>query len=113
MKFFFFKVNFLDEDISNSDTDDSDDEEQEDNNLFSLPKLSSILEFPSLLHDKNLHIRNAYVNNKHICSEFILMIENKETIAISCFTKKITKPISGIIFIFIRNKKKILISFHD
>lgn len=90
---------FLDEDSSSSDTDDSNDEEQDENNIPP-PKLSSTLEFPSLLNDKNLNIRNAYVNGKYICSEFILMIEHKETIAISCFTKKITKPIYGILFIF-------------
>lgn len=82
-----------DEHVSNSDTDDSDDEEDE--NHLSPPILSSTIQFPSLLDDKNIHIRNAYVDKKHICSEFILMIEHKETIAISCFTKKITKTISG------------------
>jgi hypothetical protein len=91
---FFLKFVFIDEDISNSDTDDSD---QEENDIPS-PILSSTIEFPSLLDDKNIRIRNAYVDGKYICSEFILMIEHKETIAISCFTKKITKPIIGIEF---------------
>jgi len=86
---------FIDEEESNSDTDDSDEEENDNDHPSSLS--SSTIEFPSLLNDKNIHIRNAYVNRKHICSEFILMIEHKETMAISCFTKKITKPISGIV----------------
>jgi hypothetical protein len=86
---------FLDEDESNSDTDDFDEEEN-DNDLSSSIS-SCTIEFPSLLNDKNIHIRNAYVNRKYICSEFILMIEHKETMAISCFTKKITKSISGIL----------------
>ena len=79
--------------ISNSDTDDSDEDENE--NYIPSAILSSTIQFPSLLNDKNINIRNAYVDKKHICSEFILMIEHKETIAISCFTKKITKTISG------------------
>jgi hypothetical protein len=87
---------FIDEEESNSDTDDSDEEEN-DNDHPSSSSSSSTIEFPSLLNDKNIHIRNAYVNRKHICSEFILMIEHKETMAISCFTKKITKPIFGIV----------------
>jgi hypothetical protein len=93
-----FSIDFLDkDDESNSDTDDSNDEENDDDDLPSSTS-SSTIEFPSLLNDKNINIRNAYVNGKHICSEFILMIEHKETMAISCFTKKITKPISGISF---------------
>jgi hypothetical protein len=99
IKLFVFKVSFADEDQSNSDTDDSDFDSEEENNIPS-PILSSTIEFPSLFNDKNLNIRNAYVNKQYICSEFILMIEHKETIAISCFTKKITKPISGIKFKF-------------
>jgi hypothetical protein len=84
------------EPLSNSDTDDSDDDEEEvEENHIPPPILSSTIQFPSLLNDKNIHIRNAYVDKKHICSEFILMIEHKETIAISCFTKKISKTISG------------------
>lgn len=86
----------MDEDEeSHSDTDESDDEEN-DNDLPSPSLASSTIEFPSLLNDQNIHVRNAYVDRKHICSEFILMIEHKETMAISCFTKKQTKPISGM-----------------
>jgi len=87
----------IDEHISNSDTD-SDEEENDNESDIPSPILSSTIQFPSLLDDKNINIRNAYVDGKYICSEFILMIEHKETIAISCFTEKITKPISGIEF---------------
>ena len=82
------------EEDSNSDTDDSD-EKDNDHDLPSPSLSSSNIEFPSLLNDPNIHVRNAYVDRKHICSEFILMIEHKETMAISCFAKKITKSISG------------------
>jgi hypothetical protein len=88
-----FSICFVDEHSSNSDTD-SDDENE--NDIPSPILSSSTIQFPSLLDDKNINVRNAYVDNKHICSEFILMIEHKETIAISCFTKKLTKRISGM-----------------
>jgi hypothetical protein len=103
------KSETVDEDVSNSDTDDSDGEEEND-----IPSSisSSSIEFPSLLNDKNINIRNAYVNGKYICSEFILMIEHKETIAISCFTKKITKSISGIEFKLKEKKKQHFLFFH-
>ncbi len=87
----------IDEHVSNSDTD-SDEEENDNESDIPSPILSSTIQFPSLLDDKNINVRNAYVDGKYICSEFILMIEHKETIAISCFTEKITKPISGIEF---------------
>lgn len=80
-------------DESDSNTDESDDDENE--HECPSPILSSTMDLPSLLNDKNIHIRNAYINGKHICSEFILMIEHKETLAISCLTRKINKPISG------------------
>ena len=78
---------------SETDSDDDDDDGKEMD--VSAPKLSSTITFPSLLDDKNIHLRNAYVDGKHICSEFILMIEHKETMAISCFTRRSTKPSSG------------------
>jgi hypothetical protein len=53
-----------------------------------LPRLSPTVGFPSLINDRQIQIRNAYVNGKHICSEFILMIEHKETMAVSCYTYK-------------------------
>ena len=77
---------------TDSDGDDDDDGKEMD---VSAPKSSSTITFPSLLDDKNIHLRNAYVDGKHICSEFILMIEHKETMAISCFTRRSTKPSSG------------------
>ena len=86
-------VFLIDEAVSNSDTDSN--EEENENNMAS-PIWSSSIQFPSLLDDKDINVRNAYVDRKYICSEFILMAEHKETIAISCFTKKIAKVVSGM-----------------
>jgi hypothetical protein len=85
---------------SYSETDSDDDGDDDDMTHgkemdICVPKSSSTITFPSLLDDKNIHLRNAYVDGKHICSEFILMIEHKETMAISCFTRRSTKPSSG------------------
>ncbi|CAF4146574.1 unnamed protein product, partial [Adineta steineri] len=96
------------EHVSNSDTD-SDEDENESN--ISSPILSSSIQFPSLLDDKNINIRNAYVNGKYICSEFILMIEHKETIAISCFTKKLTKTISDPNVFHINNQQELYLQY--
>ncbi|CAF3341680.1 unnamed protein product [Rotaria sp. Silwood2] len=70
-----------DEHILEFDTDSNDESENEYD--ISSSRVSSTIQFPALLDDKNIHIRNAYIDRKHICSEFILMIEHKETIAIS------------------------------
>ncbi|CAF1182526.1 unnamed protein product [Rotaria sordida] len=87
-----------DEHISNSDTDSNEEENDNESDSFS-SKLSSTIQFPCLIDDKNINIRNAYVDGKYICSEFTLMIEHKETTAISCFTKKITKKISEKLYL--------------
>ena len=90
---------FLDETSSHSNTD-SDEDENDHIHDISSPKLPSTIQFPCLLNDTNINIRNAYVDGEYILSEFILMMECKETMAISCFTKKLTKVISGINFRF-------------
>ena len=87
-------------DVESDNDEDEDDEETEEEDReeeFRAPKLSSTVTFPSLIDDRNIRIRNAYVDGKHICSEFILMIEHKETIAISCLTKKMKKIQPGLI----------------
>ncbi|CAF0891418.1 unnamed protein product [Rotaria sordida] len=100
-----------DEHISNSDTD-SDEEEENENECDNFSsKLSSTIQFPCLLNDKNINIRNAYVDGKYICSEFILMIEHKETIAISCFTKKIAKKISDPNVFHINNQEELYLQY--
>ena len=86
-------VNQREDYSSGSDTDEDEDSDREMN--VPHPKFSSTITFPSLLDDKNIHLRNAYVDGKHICSEFILMIEHKETMAISCFTRRATKSTAG------------------
>ncbi|CAF1383861.1 unnamed protein product [Rotaria sp. Silwood1] len=85
---------------------DSNDESENEYDISSL-RVSSTIQFPSLFDDKNIHIRNAYIDRKHICSEFILMIEHKETIAISCFTKKLTKQISDSNVFHINNQEEL------
>ncbi|CAF2131488.1 unnamed protein product [Rotaria magnacalcarata] len=102
--------NKAEEHVSNSDTD-SDDEENENESDLSAPRLSSTIQFPCLLDDKNINIRNAYVDGKYICSEFILMIEHKETIAISCFTKKIKKMNSDPSVFHINNQEELYIQY--
>ena len=82
-----------DEAISNSDTDSEGDVESDED--LSSARFSSTLQFPSLLDDKNIHVRNAYVDGKRICSEFILMIEHKETMAISCVTTRSRQAMPG------------------
>lgn len=72
------------------DNTESDEDETEETEIC-VPKMPSDVLFPSLMEDKSIRIRNAYVDGQHICSEFILMIEHKETIAISCFTRKMKK----------------------
>ncbi|CAF1107116.1 unnamed protein product [Rotaria sp. Silwood1] len=99
-----------DEHISNSDTDSDEEENDNDNDNFS-SKLSSTIQFPCLLDDKNINVRNAYLDGKYICSEFILMIEHKETIAISCFTKKITKTISNPNVFHINNQEELYLQY--
>ncbi|CAF4392291.1 unnamed protein product, partial [Adineta steineri] len=79
------------EHVSNSDTD-SDEDENESN--ISSPILSSSIQFPSLLDDKNINIRNAY-----------------ETIAISCFTKKLTKTISDPNVFHINNQQELYLQY--
>ena len=84
------------EQLSESETDSDDDEDDDrDTREAKMNSTSSKLTLPSLIEDTNLRVRNAYVNGKHICSEFILMVEHKETMAISCLTRKINKPASS------------------
>ncbi|CAF4015864.1 unnamed protein product [Rotaria sp. Silwood2] len=94
----------------NKDTDSDEEENENESDSFS-PKLSSTIQFPCLLDDKNINVRNAYVDGKYICSEFILMIEHKETIAISCFTKKITKTISDPSVFHINNQEELYLQY--
>ncbi|CAF4278959.1 unnamed protein product [Rotaria sp. Silwood2] len=99
------KQELYDEHILEFDTDSNDESENEYD--ISSSRVSSTIQFPALLDDKNIHIRNAYIDRKHICSEFILMIEHKETIAISCFTKKLTKQISDSNVFHINNQEEL------
>ena len=86
-------VFLIDEAVSNSDTDS--DEEKNENTIAS-PISPSSIQFPFLFGNNNINVRNAYAEGKYICSEFILMTEHKETIVISCFTKKVAKVVSGM-----------------
>ncbi|CAF0888053.1 unnamed protein product [Adineta ricciae] len=98
------------EHVSDSETDSDEDEDDCESEIPS-PLLSSTIQFPSLLDDKNIIVKNAYVAGKHICSEFILMIEHKETFALSCFTKKATKSISDPGVFHINNQQELYLQY--
>lgn len=80
------RLSFSEENSSSDSDSDSEDERDE-----KFHKNESKIVFPSLIDDENLRVRNVYIDGKGICSEFILMIEHKETMAISCSTRKLRK----------------------